>query len=133
MYRLMTILTIGFLFFILWIIYLADSGGHSWLFGFVRSFPYGDKLGHFCLFGTLTLGAIIASRFRYFSLGKFKIYYAALVLSIVILGEELSQAYFPSRTFDYFDLVADASGILTAIFFASLVNQQIIKHHQTML
>lgn len=114
-------------FFILWIIYLANTGSSCIFFGFVRSLPYGDKLGHFCLFGALTFGAVIGSRFRSFSLWRVKIYYAAVFVTVFVVGEELSQAFIPTRRFDLIDLTADAFGILVAVGLAYIVDKQLLK------
>lgn len=118
MSKLMIALATAFFIFILRIIYLANTGGDSLFFDFIGSIPYGDKLGHFCLFGTLTFLSILASRFRCFRIRKHKIYYAAAIVSAFVLSEEISQAFIPSRTFDFVDLGADALGILAAVTLA---------------
>ena len=46
-------LTALFFAFICWIIYQADTGASSIFFKITRSIPYGDKAGHFLLFGVL--------------------------------------------------------------------------------
>ncbi len=61
-----------------------------------------DKLGHFVLYGLL---ALFAS--AYF--GKTKRVVA--VLAVLATIEEASQAWFPARTFDPWDLVATLAGI----------------------
>lgn len=123
MYKLIVAVATAFFIFTLWILYLANTGGSSIFFDFVRSIPYGDKLGHFCLFGTLTFGVVIGSKFRCFRLGRLKIYYAAILVSVFVVGEELSQAFIPSRTFDLMDLTADTLGILTAVGLAYLADK----------
>lgn len=127
MHKLIVVAATTFFIFILWIIYLANTGSSCFLFGFVRSFPYGDKVGHFCLFGALTFGAIVGSRFRSFSLWRIKIYYAAVFVTIFVIGEELSQAFIPTRRFDLIDLTADALGIFVAIVLAYVVDKQLLK------
>jgi hypothetical protein len=114
MHRISATIAIGFFMFILWIIYLANTGEKSIFFDFVRSFPYGDKVGHAGLFGFLTLVAVIGSKFRCFNFGKFKIYHGATWVVLFVVGEEISQAFIPSRTFDLVDLVADVVGIAVA-------------------
>ncbi|AQU81524.1 MULTISPECIES: VanZ family protein [unclassified Halomonas] len=127
MHKFITALAVTFFIFIVWIIYLANTGGSSVFFDLVRSIPYGDKLGHFCLFGFLTLVVVAALRFRTITFGRFQVYYGAILVAVFALGEELSQALLPSRTFDFLDLTADALGILAASLVASLVNKKLRK------
>ena len=127
MYRLVTLLAICFSAFILWIIYLANTGGNSIFFDLVRSIPNGDKFGHAGLFGFLTLIIIIASKYRSFKLGKLNIYYGVIVVIPFIIGEELSQAFIASRTFDFVDIVADFIGVGIAIGFAFLASKYLTK------
>ena len=127
MYRLVTLLAICFSAFILWIIYLANTGGNSIFFDLVRSIPNGDKFGHAGLFGFLTLIIIIASKYLSFKLGKLNIYYGVMVVIPLIIGEELSQAFIASRTFDFVDIVADFIGVGIAIGFAFLASKYLTK------
>ncbi len=123
----MTAIAVGFFFFIVWVIYLANTGGSSIFFKFIASIPYGDKLGHMGLFGFLCFVAVLGSRFRTFSFGKLKLYYGAILVSLFVIGEEVSQAFIPSRTFDFADLAADFAGILLAVYLAFLVNKHLVK------
>ncbi|SDJ82033.1 hypothetical protein SAMN04488540_1148 [Ferrimonas sediminum] len=104
------LLGIGFFGFILWIIYLANSGGDSVFFDLVRHLPYGDKLGHFCLFGLLTLAANLGTGLRTVLFGRW--YLGTTLVSLFVLLEELSQILLPRRTFDLADLAADLAGIV---------------------
>ncbi|MFK8061111.1 MAG: VanZ family protein [Polaribacter sp.] len=117
------ILGILFFVFIIWIIYLANTGKNSLFFDFTKSFPYSDKLGHFLLFGCLTLLGIIALNFRGFKIGKKSIYYStAFVFTFVVL-EECSQYFIASRTFDLVDLSADILGIIVASCIANFIKK----------
>ncbi|TVP43499.1 MAG: VanZ family protein, partial [Halomonas sp.] len=102
-----------------------NTDGSSIFFDLVRAIPYGDKLGHFCLFGFLTLVVVVALRFRAVTVGKFRIYYGVILVAVFALGEELSQALLASRTFDLLDLTADTLGILAASLVASLLNKHV--------
>ena len=102
---------LSFSIFIGWIIYQANTGGSNIFFDLVRTIPYGDKLGHFCLFGCLTALALLASKCSFFTLANRRIYYAVVVISTFVLFEEISQAFMSTRTFDLSDLVADVLGI----------------------
>ncbi|MCF6458594.1 VanZ family protein [Pseudoalteromonas sp. MMG024] len=112
MYKLTITLSSLFFAFIIWIIYLANTGQHSIFFELVRLIPYGDKVGHLGLFGVLTLLANLATKFKVFKLGKIKIFCGSAIVFVFVTFEELSQHFLPTRTFDIFDYAADMLGIL---------------------
>jgi len=118
---------IGFVFivFIIWIIYLANTGGHSVFFEWVHVIPYGDKVGHVGIFGFLTFIAIIASRFKRFSVKCVTLYYGAICVGLFVIAEECSQAFVATRTFDLYDLAADFIGITGASVIAFFIHQKI--------
>ena len=101
----------GFFAFICWIIWLADTGRSSVFFDLVKMLPYGDKLGHFCLFGLLTLGSNAALQFRKARLGWIAVPLGSLLVLCFVLLEEFSQHFVPGRTLDLLDLLADSAGI----------------------
>ena len=113
----MKLLTILFAAFILLIILLADTGNLGFL-AIVYRIPYADKLGHFLLYGILTL-LINLTLFR--SLPDRKRIRSAmlsgLILILLIGLEEFSQRSFSSRTFGLDDLSASYLGV---IFFSWL-------------
>lgn len=111
MNKLVSILAIGFFAFIVWIIYLANTGAESIFFDFVRSIPYGDKIGHVGLIGTLTLLAVVALKFKSIKVRSVAIYYGVALVFAFVLIEELSQLFIPSRTFDLVDMTANIVGI----------------------
>ncbi len=111
MRRLLILFTVLFGAFIAWIIFLADAGRDSVFFRFARSLPLGDKLGHCFLFGVLSFGLNLSLRLKTFRLGRLKVPLGPAVLLILVVGEEFSQALFPSRTVDAGDLLADLLGI----------------------
>jgi hypothetical protein len=121
------ILALGFFFFILWVIYLADSGGSSVFFDWVRKTPNGDKIGHFFLFGVLTLLMIAASGFRVCRIKWLPLYYGAIGVFLFVLLEEISQIFFATRTFDLKDLTADVAGISFFSGLAALIHGQLKK------
>ena len=128
--RLAIFIGAGFFGFILWIIYLANTGGHSIFFDLIRHIPYGDKVGHMLLFGLLTYVANLALQSRHFSLGRIPLYYGAVLVSIFVLSEEISQGFIPSRTLDIIDLVADAVGITLFSYLSCLTQRYIDKQRQ---
>jgi len=127
LHKLISFLSVAFLGFIAWIIYLANTAQHSIFFEFVGSIPYGDKLGHFCLFGLLTLGANFAVKLKAFKFGPLNLYIGSILVFTFALVEELSQYFIPNRTLDIVDLLADVAGILTFSLITTLVANPFIK------
>lgn len=106
---------IAFFTFILWVIYMANTGESSVFFDVVLAIPFGDKLGHAGLFGTLTFLVVIASKFRGLMVRHTKWYFGVMAVCTFVIAEEISQSFIPSRTFDLTDLIADALGIMVAV------------------
>lgn len=90
------------------IIYKADTANYNFAFHVVGMIPYGDKIAHAVLYG------IMAYLLNYGFNGKrwFRIELGSVIVFSFALIEEVSQLYFPSRSFDWFDLLADAVGIV---------------------
>ena len=111
MNKLMATITVLFFCFILWVIYMADTGQGTAFFDFVKSFPLGDKAGHIFLFGLLTFGANVSTQFRKIRIRSMHIHAGTLMVSLFVLIEEGSQYFISTRTVDITDLAADAIGI----------------------
>ncbi len=105
MVRVFAILGMLFSCLLVWIIFSADTGRGSIFFELVRVVPYGDKVGHFILFGILTLLVNVGSGFKRVLLFNCRPYLGALIIAVVVLLEECSQLYFPNRTFDFFSFI----------------------------
>ncbi len=121
MYKLVSFLSLAFFGFILWIIYLADTAQESIFFDLVRAIPYGDKLGHFFLFGILSIGANFTLRLKTIKIFSFHIYIGSTLVFLFALTEELTQYFFPNRTLDITDLSADIAGIITFAIITRLI------------
>jgi hypothetical protein len=106
--------------FLCWIIFDANRGASNVFFNFAAALPWGDKLGHFILFGVLTLFANIALQFRFFWLGNTQLPIGSLIVLGLACAEELSQWTNLNRTFDLVDLLCGILGIL----FMSLLNRR---------
>ena len=129
-HKIMIIFSISFLAFIAWVIYLANTAQPSVFFELIAHIPYGDKVGHFCLFGFLSFGANFAFKLKKFSLGFFKLYWGSAAVLLFVVIEELSQYFIPNRTLDATDLIADFLGIIVFSFitrFISLYNDKSIE------
>lgn len=124
MTRLFLVLSALFFGFILWIVFLADTGRPSVFFDLVKAIPYGDKVGHACLFGTLTFGINLGLSFRRWKILGLNLHVGTIFVVVFVVLEELSQARFPNRTLDPFDLFADAVGITVATVLLWLVERR---------
>lgn len=101
---------VGFIGFFIWIVILADrADGVPW-WAFIDRIPFGDKVGHLGLVGTLSLLCNLAfTRWKSGRPGFFT--RTSWVLLILLSLEELSQAFIPHRHLDAFDWLADLAGL----------------------
>ena len=102
---------LGFIAFFITIIGIANRGEGSQWWAFIDRIPYGDKVGHLGLVGTLSFLCNLA-----FQPGKRSFFLPFLTTTTAILGllltiEEISQAFQPHRTCDPFDWLADLAGL----------------------
>ena len=104
-------LTVSFVLFILWVIYMANTGQPMIFFRLLRDVPFGDKMSHFLLFGLLTLGVNLSTGNKRVGSGRFRLPAGTLGVLIFVVLEELSQHFIASRTLDAVDLLADLLGI----------------------
>jgi len=110
-------ITFLFALFIILIIVLADKGQLG-LLKLINQIPYGDKVGHFVLYGILTLLInLTLLRSLPFQSPRRVTVISSLILALLIGIEELSQQFFASRTVSFQDLFA---GYLGVIFFSWL-------------
>ena len=106
-----------FTLFIILIIILADLGQLGFL-KILNQIPYFDKIGHFVLYGILTLLLDLSlTRALPNPNRKLIILRIASILALLIGLEEYSQQFFAKRTFDLVDLTFSYLGV---IFFSWL-------------
>ncbi|MDD2829707.1 MAG: VanZ family protein [Sulfuricurvum sp.] len=112
----------SFFVLLLAIIYKADTANYNFAFHVVGMIPYGDKIAHAVLYG------IMVYLLNYGFNGKqwFRIEIGSLIVFAFAFVEEVSQLYFPSRSFDWFDLLADVIGIVGA----AVVYRKVKKHEK---
>jgi VanZ family protein len=114
----MKTITLLFAAFILAVIVLAD-GGHLGFLNFVYDFPYGDKVGHFILYGILSfLLNLTIIRSRPILTSKRVAVIVTLILALAIGLEEWSQNFFPGRTPSWVDLMFSYLGVLGGAWLA---------------
>jgi VanZ family protein len=92
------------------IIILADYRHMPSFITKLYSFPYGDRIGHFALFGLLSFLLCIAFPTPHIRALKRDIPVLTLVLALFIIAEEISQIFISARTFSWEDLFASLTG-----------------------
>lgn len=99
--------------FICYLILLRDLNQKNLIIHIGQSVPFGDKIGHFFLFGMLAYLLNVAARLYKVRFGKLNIYFAPLIVLGFAVTEEFSQILFPTRTFDLIDMLFDVLGIVS--------------------
>ena|SRR6478672_1701061 len=105
--RLAVSAAVSFIVFFIWIVTIADKGESTPWWSFIERIPYGDKLGHLCLIGTMSFLCNLAIPSRKLWFATLTTFFLLLVLSL----EELSQAFIKTRHLDLFDWLADLAGL----------------------
>jgi VanZ family protein len=120
-------LTILFGLFIVLIIILADTGNLG-ILQLVNRIPLGDKVGHFTLYGILTL-LINLTLFQSIPAQDRKriVVIGGLILALLIGLEEFSQQNFPNRTFSLSDLTASYLGVIFFSWLALWIRNKSVK------
>ena len=93
----------------------ADLGGLTSISKWVHALPLGDKLVH-----ALAMGGLCGLADRAFPSRPLRrpcgwLRVTPLVVTLLVVGEEVSQWWIPGRSFDVGDLVADLLGIGLAL------------------
>ncbi len=104
-------LAFAFVAFILAVIVGADMGILPGAIHRLYDFPNGDKVGHFVLFGLLSLILNLTFLARPRADSRRLTLTVSLVLFLLVGLEEWSQSLFALRTVDIIDLLASYTGI----------------------
>ena len=111
-------IAVGFFVALLGVIYAADTGRLGPL-AVVYSFRQADKAGHFVLLGTLAVLVDLALLQVLPRVSAWTLAMAgSLAIAALISLEELSQMWVPTRTADWFDLLASFAGIVAGTLIA---------------
>ena len=100
--------------FITSIVYVADMRRCPGFFAWVAAMPHLDKVMHCLLMGSLAWVANIALRHHRFSLSSTRLLTGSCLAGIIVAAEEYSQQWFPARSCDPWDFLADGIGIMLA-------------------
>lgn len=106
-----TLPTILFFGLICGIIYMADAHHQNWLMSLPKHLPYGDKLGHFMLFGMMGGFLDFTLNYRKITIWRQRLLLGSLLVFCFAVLEECSQMAFASRTFDLKDIAFDVMGL----------------------
>jgi VanZ family protein len=115
------IVAVIYIFILAGIVVLADVRQTQFIFNFVRSLPFGDKIGHFFLMEIFSLLVNLALRAKPIRLWKFKYLLGSLIVLAIVTLEEFSQIFVRGRTFDAEDLIVDFAGIFISGELARLI------------
>jgi VanZ family protein len=125
-HKLIKVMTLIFGTFIIIVIILADTTHLGFIYR-LYDFPFGDKVGHFILFGLLSLFINLSINCHVSSddtnpVSKQKetrtVIKTSLIIALFVGLEEFSQRWFPTRTSDLLDLFASYLGISLFALFA---------------
>jgi hypothetical protein len=100
-----------FFIFILWMIGQADLDQENLIMDIGHSVPFGDKIGHFLLFGILALLLNMALGFKQLSIASRRFHLGSILVLVFAICEEFTQLAFETRTFDIVDILFDLFGI----------------------
>jgi hypothetical protein len=127
-YQVSTVLAaVGFIVFFICIVMIADRGDGTPWWSFINEIPYGDKMGHLGLMGTMSFLCNLAFPSRRPDFFKRFFTVTTLVLLALISAEELSQGFIATRTLDLLDWLADLAGLSIGQFFALRVRSRFFK------
>lgn len=105
-------LAIGFTVFIFWVIIMADLGQAHGLAQYLRGLPYGDKFGHFTLYGILAFLVNMALNNRKIQLFSHQVLLGATLVFTFAVLEEFTQIKLLTRNFEVLDIICDLGGII---------------------
>ena len=94
-------------------------GGRSYgpVRAILRALPYGDKVGHFSLYGAMTLGLAMLVRTRNQAIG------AGVAVIALGIGDEFRQLTEPNRNFSLGDVLANLGGVSLGLLAALVISR----------
>lgn len=126
--RPLAILTaVGFIIFFIWIVGIANSGNGALWWSFIDRIPFGDKVGHLGLIGTMSFLCNLAFPSRRAGFPVRWVTLTTFILFVLLSLEELSQAFIKTRHLDLFDWVADLAGLAIGQFCAMGLRGYLLK------
>jgi VanZ family protein len=114
-------LTLGFAIFLALVFFWADRGSIPAPLVRLYAFPEGDKAGHFVLNGRLSVLLVLSFPGREIRAGRIVLPARLVAVLALAVVEELSQAFFNTRSASLLDLAAGWLGALVMGYAARLV------------
>ncbi len=115
--------TVGFIVFVCFIIYSANTGKNLIFFRLFGNIPMGDKIAHFSLIGILTFLVNASLKNQSFYLFQISVLAGSMIVFCLITIEEFSQIWISRRNFDLIDLACNYLGISIASYFNNRNNK----------
>ena len=111
------LLAISFFCFLLLVAYWADTDSMPKIISAIVEIPYGDKIGHFVLYGILAYLLTVAMPFRRVEILRWSLPLGLVLAAGFATLEEITQIFFAARTASWKDLVSGYAGIAAATVF----------------
>ena len=96
-------------------IYEKITTNHNIFFSLI-DFNFGDKISHLLFYGFLGFLLNYALYFKEFNIKIINFQIGSFCILIFSTIEEFSQLYFINRTFDYFDMIFNLTGVVIFSF-----------------
>ncbi|MEQ8811318.1 MAG: VanZ family protein [Imperialibacter sp.] len=116
-----------FFLFLCFIIVMADTNHKLGLMKIIEGVPFGDKVGHFMLFGFLAGLINVALRFRRLKLWSLDINMAGVLVLCFAIAEEFTQLAFANRTFELADMLSDVLGVWSFVILSEWIWRRVTK------
>jgi polysaccharide biosynthesis protein VpsQ len=111
------------------LVVLADRGQIGQIWEFIALVPFGDKLGHLGLVGTLTVLMNLQLKRRKAD----PLMLGSLIVLTGMMLEEGSQYFIPARSFDGYDALANLVGVLCGEGLVRMLPRRITRRDQPLL
>jgi len=98
---------------------LLGGGSSTLVETLLGALPFGDKVGHFGLYGAITFGLAMMTRTQRNAMG------VATAVMVVGVADEVRQLLYPSRSFTVSDLAANLIGVSLGLGAAMLVRRHL--------
>ena len=108
------------------LVVLADRGQIGRIWEFIALVPFGDKLGHLGLVGTLTV--LLNLQLKRRKAGPLML--GSLIVLTGMILEEGSQYFIPARSFDGYDALANLVGVLCGEGLVRMLPKRVTKQDQ---
>lgn len=112
-------LTGVFILTLILIVLIANLGLGRTYFPFIYDVPGVDKVGHFLLMGILSFLVNLLLKTKRVQISSLNILLGSLLVTFVVVLEELSQIFLIYRAFSWLDLAFDLGGIFLGGHLAS--------------